>query len=198
MNRSVLPGLIAGHYNFDETHIDLNALCRYADARFIMGEITGLELEAKGRVVDGWADAPLAVRAVTLRGNFSLMWSQVSEVTGPNNRLEGQPPWTANLGADWPLKGWPLTLGASLNHTPAFVVQQIDSQSTRQGTKSVVDAYALWRFSPAASARLTVSTAGAQRYDTGTTTTLADGSSEAADTSTRTYTTVNLRGEFRF
>ena len=48
------------------------------------------------------------------------------------------------------------------------------------------------------SARLTLSNAGAQRYITGTTTVLADGSSEASDSSARTYTTVNLRGEFRF
>ena len=158
----------------------------------------GLELEAKGRVVDWWADATPALRAVTLRGNLSWMWSQVSEVAGPNNRLEGQAPWTANLGADWPVKGQPLTLGASVNHTPAFTVQQVDSQSIRQGAKTVVDGYALWRFSPAASARLTVSNAGARHYETGTTTTLADGSSEASDSSARTYTTVNLRAEFRF
>jgi outer membrane receptor for ferrienterochelin and colicins len=161
-------------------------------------DAAGLELEAKGRVVDWWADATPALQAVTLRANLSLMWSRVSAVMGPDNRLEGQPPWTANLGADWPLKGMPLTLGATVNHTPAFQVQQIDAQSARQGVKTVLDAYALWRFNPAASARLSVSNAGARRYDTGTTTTLADGSSEASDSSARTYTTVNLRGEFRF
>lgn len=161
-------------------------------------DAAGLELEAKARVSDLWAGAAPALQAVSLRANLSLMWSQVSAVMGPDNRLEGQPPWTANLGADWPLKSLPLTLGASVNHTPAFQVQQIDSQSARQGSKTVVDASALWRFSPAASARLTLSNAGAQRYDTGTTTTLADGSSEASDRSARTYTTVNLRGEFRF
>ena len=161
-------------------------------------DAAGLELEAKARVVDLWPAAAPALQAISLRGNLSLMWSRVSEVAGPDNRLEGQPPWTANLGADWPLKGLPLTLGASLNHTPSFVVQQIDSQSARQGAKTVFDAYGLWRFSPAASARLTVSNAGARRYDTGTTTVLTDGSSEASDSSTRTYTTVNLRGEFRF
>jgi hypothetical protein len=56
----------------------------------------------------------------------------------------------------------------------------------------------VWRFSPEASARLTLSNLGARRYDTGLTTTLADGSSEATDTSARTFTTVNLRAEFRF
>ncbi len=40
----MLPGLIAGHYTFDETHIDLNALCRFAGVRFIRGEVTGLDM----------------------------------------------------------------------------------------------------------------------------------------------------------
>ena len=162
-------------------------------------DAAGLELEAKGRASDLWAtDLPL-----TLRANFSLMWSRVNQVAGPNNRLEGQPRYTANLGGDWPLRGTPLTLGASLNYTPAFEVQQIDAQLYRQGIKSVLDAYALWRFGTEASARLTLSNASARRYDTGNTTTLFDqagqlASTEASNTSARSYTTLNLRAEFRF
>ncbi len=157
-------------------------------------DAAGLELEAKGRLSDLWAtDLP-----VSLRANLTLMWSRVDQVMGPNNRLEGQPPYTANLGADWPLKGLPLTFGASLNFTPGFALQQIDSQTYRQGVKSVVDGYALWRFSPDASARLTLSNAGARRYDTGNTTTLADGSNQSIDNSARSTTTVNLRAELRF
>jgi selenide, water dikinase len=40
----MLPGYIAGHYSFEEAHIDLRPLCRFADARFIKGEVTGLDL----------------------------------------------------------------------------------------------------------------------------------------------------------
>jgi iron complex outermembrane receptor protein len=157
-------------------------------------DAAGLELEAKARASDLWAtDLPISLRA-----NLTLMWSRVGQVMGPNNRLEGQPPYTANLGADWPIKGTPLTVGASLNYTPGFELQQIDSQTARQSNKNVVDAYALWRINADASLRLSVNNASARRYDTGSTTTLADGSSAASDTSTRTYTTVNLRGEFRF
>jgi outer membrane receptor for ferrienterochelin and colicins len=162
-------------------------------------DAAGLELEAKSRLTDLWTtELPISLRA-----NFTLMWSRVGQVPGPNNRIEGQPPYTTNLGADWPLRAMPLTVGASLNFTPSFVLQQIESQTYRQGVKRVLDGYALWRFNPDASARLTLSNVGARRYDTGSTTRLADANgafagSQSADVSARSYTTVNLRGEFRF
>lgn len=161
-------------------------------------DAAGLELEAKARLQDLWADAPPALQGISLRANTSLMWSRVAQVPGPDNRLEGQPPWTANLGVDWPVRGLPLTLGASFNYTPAFRVQEIDERASRVGAKPVLDFNALWKLSTDASLRLTVSNATAQRYDSGATTTAADGSSEASDTQTKTSTTVNLRAEFRF
>lgn len=161
-------------------------------------DAAGLELEAKARLVDLWPAAPAAVQGIGLRANASLMWSRVAGVSGPDNRLEGQPPWTANLGADWPVRGLPLTVGVSLNHTPGFRVQEIDDRFSRQGAKPVLDLNALWKLNPDASLRLTVSNASAHRYDSGSTILLADGSSEATDSRTRTFTTVNLRAEFRF
>lgn len=43
----MLPGYIAGHYSFEEAHIDLRPLCRFAGARFIRGEVAGLDLDDK-------------------------------------------------------------------------------------------------------------------------------------------------------
>lgn len=39
----MLPGYISGHYSFDEVHIDLGRLASFAGARFIHGEVTGLD-----------------------------------------------------------------------------------------------------------------------------------------------------------
>src|SRR5499425_2707161 len=43
----MLPGLIAGHYGFDDTHIDLGPLARFAGARLYHAEAIGLDLAAK-------------------------------------------------------------------------------------------------------------------------------------------------------
>jgi len=43
----MLPGLISGHYQEDDIHLDLARLCQYAGARFIQAEIEGVDLENK-------------------------------------------------------------------------------------------------------------------------------------------------------
>lgn len=43
----MLPGLIAGHYTFDEAHIDLRKLAVFSQARFIHDSVTGLDLNGR-------------------------------------------------------------------------------------------------------------------------------------------------------
>jgi selenide,water dikinase len=43
----MLPGYIAGHYNEQETHLDLNKLCKAANVRLIQGRVSGIDVENK-------------------------------------------------------------------------------------------------------------------------------------------------------
>jgi len=43
----MLPGLVAGHYSFEEAHLDLEVATHYARARFLRDLAVGLDLEAK-------------------------------------------------------------------------------------------------------------------------------------------------------
>ena len=49
----MLPGLVAGHYTFEQSHIDLQRLCQWAGARFITGQVTGIDLTAKRLTLAG-------------------------------------------------------------------------------------------------------------------------------------------------
>ena len=46
----MLPGYIAGHYSYDEVHIDLSRLARFAGARLFRDEALGLDRDA-GKVL---------------------------------------------------------------------------------------------------------------------------------------------------
>ncbi len=43
----MLPGLVAGHYNTEESHIDLLPLAKWAGARFVDDSVVGLDLYTK-------------------------------------------------------------------------------------------------------------------------------------------------------
>jgi selenide,water dikinase len=69
----MLPGYIAGHYSFDEVHIDLGRLAAFAGARFIHGEVTGLDR---------------ANRRVLLKGRPSVPYDLLSINTGSTPKVQ--------------------------------------------------------------------------------------------------------------
>ena len=114
----------------------------------------GVELEAKFRMNELVKDSTLPV---DLRANLGVFRSRVSSLDGPDNRLDKQPDWSANFGGDWRLRGLPLTVGASVNFTPTYAIQLSDAQRSTVDTRRVIDAYALWTFTPEVQLRASVS-----------------------------------------
>ena len=154
----------------------------------------GVELEAKFRLSELVADAP----KIDLRTNASVFRSRVKAVPGPDNRLDQQPGYTANFGADYRVPGWPLTIGGNLNWTPAYDTRVSEIQTAYQGRKLVIDAYGLWVFNPNWQLRLTASNLNPRDYLTaGSVDDLGANLRETSTTTAPTYLNVQLRLEIK-
>jgi iron complex outermembrane receptor protein len=123
----------------------------------------GVELEAKLRLTEWLPEAP----PVDVRANLSLFRSSLDGVSGPNNRLDQQPDGTANFGADYQPKGWPLKFSGNLNFTPGYSTRVSNEQEVFQSDKLVADSSVVWIFSPHAQLRLVASNFTARNYLTG-------------------------------
>ncbi|MEJ6005733.1 TonB-dependent receptor [Paucibacter sp. AS339] len=130
----------------------------------------GVELEAKFRL-DEFIDEAWPVQ---VRSNLSIFRSSVDGIPGPNNKLDQQPSATANLGADYRLRSLPLSLGGSINWTPANTVQQSRETEANTSRKIVLDAFALWNIDRDMSLRLSASNLAPLDYSNGSQTLTSD------------------------
>lgn len=153
----------------------------------------GLELEASVglRTLFG-AQAP----AVDLRADAAWYRSRVHSVPGPGNRLERQPAFEAQAGADWAPRDTTWRLGVSVRATPAYLSRSSVEDVNERDARGGVDAYAAWRLGDRTSVRLAAANlvplrqVTVDRYD--------DGSlSETRTTRTRSATAWTLRVERR-
>lgn len=72
----MLPGYVAGHYDFDAVHIDLSRLATFAAARFMCAEVTGIDR---------------AAHRVLLRGRPPLAYDRLSVNIGSTPQVNQVP-----------------------------------------------------------------------------------------------------------
>ncbi|MYM97186.1 TonB-dependent receptor plug domain-containing protein [Duganella vulcania] len=153
----------------------------------------GIELEAKLQLQELIAGGP----AIDFRSNYSRFWSSVDGIPGPDNRLDAQPKQTANAGLDWRLKPVPLTLGASLNWTPATIIQSSAEQVVTTSRKRSFDAYALWKYSSHHQIRISANNLMAEDA-LGSNIVTANGLAQLANTTNQTYVVWSVKYEMKF
>jgi iron complex outermembrane receptor protein len=147
----------------------------------------GVELEAKFRMDQWIADAP----HIDLRNNVSFYRSRVLSLMGPDNRLDQQPAMTANIGADYRLKSFPLTVGGNVNYNPGYSTRLSAEQLVTVSQKRVMDLYGLWRMDSSTAWRLTLSNLNPRNYNTGSVYS-GNGVVENSNTQNRSWTNVQI------
>ena len=87
----MLPGYVAGHYDYDDVHIDLGRLAGFAGARFLCAEVTGIDRDA---------------RTVLLRDRPPIRYDLVSINTGSTPQMTRVPGAAAHAVPVKPITGF--------------------------------------------------------------------------------------------
>ena len=161
---------------------------------FSKAQTGGLEFEVKGRAGELMPEFFDAKLPLNLRASVSLYRSRVEALQGPNNRLDGQQPWSGNLGFDYRFAGLPLTTGASMTFTPGYTTQQTATQSLDQSRARSLDLFAQLMLNRTTSLRLAAS--NFVPLDTQSRTVLAGGYYTATDRHARSWFGANLEMKF--
>ena len=124
---------------------------------------SGLEFELRGRASDLMPQLMGNAKALNIRSSLSFYRSSIAALPGPNNRLDGQQPWSANLGFDQRISGLPLSVGGNLSITPGYDTRQTTEQYFKRSSTKGIDLFAMMPLSPGMSIRAAAS-AGVQQF----------------------------------
>ncbi|MEZ5728054.1 MAG: FAD-dependent oxidoreductase [Burkholderiaceae bacterium] len=78
----MLPGYIAGHYDYDDVHIDLRKLAEFAGARYVADEVIGIDRAARKVILRNRPPIPYDVASINIGST-----PQVAQVPGALDRV---------------------------------------------------------------------------------------------------------------
>jgi len=172
------------------------AVPRYVSrpVNFSKAQTGGLELEVKGRAGELMPEFFDAKLPLNLRAALSFYRSRVDVLEGPNNRLDGQQPWSGSFGFDYRFAGLPLTTGASLTYTPGYSTQQTETQRLDQSRARSLDVFAQLMLDRTTSLRLSAN--NISPLDSQSNTVLASGYYTSTEKVARTWFGANVEMKF--
>lgn len=123
----------------------------------------GVELELRGRASDLLPQLLSDAKGLNIRTSVNFYRSSIDALMGPNNRLDGQQPWSANLGFDQRINSLRMTVGGNLSLTPGYDTRQTAEQVLKRSITRGIDVFAMMPLSPTMSFRAAAS-AGVQQF----------------------------------
>jgi outer membrane receptor for ferrienterochelin and colicins len=112
-------------------------------------KVRGISLEGRGDVHEIWPTMP----NLELLASLGLAHSELSDLPGMNNHIDGQMPWRVKFAANYTAKDWPLKLGIDAQCLPSDWVRNSLTQQTYQSHQFTLNANANWKIN--ARARVT-------------------------------------------
>ena len=106
--------------------------------------LLGINLDWRVAVRDLWPSSP----RIDLRGNLGWAHSSLSDLPGPDNRLDGQLPWRAKLGMTYIMSDMPLKIDVDANWLPGDWLRNNMTQRTYESHRSTLAANAIWTVNP--------------------------------------------------
>lgn len=103
--------------------------------------LRGLNLEGRLASRDLRKDAP----ELDVQGSVGYAHSELFDLPGPDNRLDGQLPWRAKLAGGYAPGGWPLKLSLDANWLPGDWIRNNLTQRTYQSPRFTLNAGANWK-----------------------------------------------------
>lgn len=155
--------------------------------------IRGLELEARVKAATMFS----APKGLTFHANATIARSRVDNVPGPDNRLDRQAPFTANVGFDHREASSAMSFGGNLSSKSVGRARLSNTQAESRSAKRMLDLYANWRIDKSAQLRVAVSNV-LQDSDTATSSYFDVSSSRTEITTTPTRFAARATFEYRF
>jgi outer membrane receptor protein involved in Fe transport len=113
----------------------------------------GIELEAKFPLRVFIPTAP----AIDLRFNVARNFSRVSTIPGPDNRLDEQTPVSGNVGIDYRMADFPITLGGNFGFQNGGNLRISATETRFSSVKRTLDMFGLWKVNKQSQLRLALS-----------------------------------------
>lgn len=129
------------------------------------GVWTAMPDNAGGALVRGIEfEGKLTRGALSARLNLARNWSRLDSVPGPDNRIEGQPPYSGNLGLDYAAANARFDMGGTYSYRGQVASRLSARMFSDDGSRRQLDLYAVWKRDARSRLRLSVASLAQRDY----------------------------------